>query len=39
MGIEPTNGGITIHCLNHLATLAVNAVLMVRSTGFEPVTL
>jgi hypothetical protein len=23
MGLEPTNGGITIHCLNHLATLAV----------------
>jgi hypothetical protein len=24
MGIEPTNGGITIHCLNHLATLAID---------------
>ncbi len=23
MGIEPTNGGTTNHCLNHLATLAV----------------
>jgi hypothetical protein len=23
MGIEPTNGGTTIHCLNHLATLAL----------------
>jgi hypothetical protein len=23
MGIEPTNGGITILCLNHLATLAI----------------
>lgn len=23
MGIEPTNGGTTILCLNHLATLAI----------------
>lgn len=23
MGIEPTNGGTTNHCLNHLATLAI----------------
>ena len=23
MGFEPTNGGITIHCLNHLATPAI----------------
>ena len=23
MGLEPTNGGTTNHCLNHLATLAV----------------
>lgn len=23
MGLEPTNGGTTIHCLNHLATLAI----------------
>lgn len=24
MGLEPTNGGTTIHCLNHLATLAIS---------------
>jgi hypothetical protein len=23
MGLEPTSGGTTIHCLNHLATLAI----------------
>lgn len=23
MGFEPTNGGTTIRCLNHLATLAM----------------
>jgi hypothetical protein len=23
MGLEPTNGGTTNHCLNHLATLAI----------------
>ena len=23
-GLEPANGGITTHCLNHLATLAKN---------------
>jgi hypothetical protein len=23
MGLEPTNGGTTIHCLNLLATLAI----------------
>lgn len=23
MGIEPTNGGTTIHCRNHLATPAI----------------
>lgn len=22
-GLEPANGGTTIHCLNHLATLAI----------------
>ena len=27
MGIEPTNGGITIHCLNHLATPAIHTVM------------
>ena len=26
MGIEPTNGGTTNHCLNHLATLAISFV-------------
>ncbi len=26
MGIEPTNGGTTNHCLNHLATLAITFV-------------
>jgi hypothetical protein len=26
MGLEPTNGGITIHCLNHLATPAIIAI-------------
>ena len=29
MGLEPTNGGITIHCLNHLATPAIIAVLSI----------
>lgn len=24
MGLEPTSGGITILCLNHLATLAID---------------
>lgn len=24
MGLEPTNGGTTNHCLNHLATLAIH---------------
>ncbi len=24
MGLEPTDGGTTNHCLNHLATLAID---------------
>ncbi len=28
MGLEPTNGGITIHCLNHLATPAIHTVIL-----------
>ncbi len=34
MGIEPTNVGATIRCVNHFATTAI----MVGTTGFEPAT-
>jgi hypothetical protein len=33
-GLEPANGGTTNHCLNHLATLAMN--LMDHHTKPEP---
>ena len=40
MGIEPTNGGTTILCLNHLATPAMGVscpgTAMARPAGFEP---
>ena len=32
MGIEPTNAGTTIRCVNHFATIAK----MVEGDGFEP---
>ena len=32
MGIEPTNVGTTIRCVNHFATAAI----MVEGDGFEP---
>jgi hypothetical protein len=32
MGIEPTNVGTTIRCVNHFATTAM----MVEGDGFEP---
>ena len=32
MGIEPTNVGTTIRCVNHFATIAI----MVEGDGFEP---
>jgi hypothetical protein len=28
MGLEPTSGGTTIHCLNHLATLAMEIIFL-----------
>ena len=41
MGLEPTNGGTTIHCLNHLATLALSffilASLLAKMTTQNPV--
>ncbi len=36
MGIEPTNAGITIRCVNHFATIA--KIKMVPATGVEPAT-
>ena len=35
MGIEPTNAGATIRCVNHFATIAIMVVL----DGIEPPTL
>ena len=35
MGIEPTNAGITIRCVNHFATTAIR-INMVEGGGFEP---
>ena len=34
MGIEPTNVGATIRCVNHFATIAM----MVPEAGLEPAT-
>ena len=34
MGIEPTNVGTTIRCVNHFATIAI----MVPEAGLEPAT-
>ena len=34
MGIEPTNAGTTIRCVNHFATIAI----MVPTRGLEPPT-
>ena len=34
MGIEPTNAGTTIRCVNHFATIAINK--LVEGDGFEP---
>ena len=40
MGIEPTNAGATIRCVNHFATTAVLrlTVKMVAAEGIEPTT-
>ena len=35
MGLEPTNGGTTIHCLNHLATLAIAGINIEWATSFR----
>ena len=32
-GIEPSNAGTTIRCVNHFATIAIQ---MVEGDGFEP---
>lgn len=37
MGLEPTNGGTTNHCLNHLATLAIHFLTIARSFKKDPV--
>ena len=34
VGIEPTNAGATIRCVNHFAMVATNK--MAELTGFEP---
>ncbi len=34
MGIEPTNVGTTIRCVNHFATIAIK--LMAGAAGIEP---
>jgi hypothetical protein len=38
MGIEPTNVGITIRCVNHFATIAIILVslLLAGAVGLEP---
>ena len=37
MGIEPTNAGTTIRCVNHFATIAIiNYKLMAGAVGIEP---
>ncbi len=36
MGLEPTNGGTTNHCLNHLATLAINYLSIALFSLFSP---
>ncbi len=36
MGLEPTDGGTTNHCLNHLATLAINYLSITRLCRFDP---
>ncbi len=36
MGLEPTNGGTTIHCLNHLATLAIRFLILSSNLRVDP---
>jgi hypothetical protein len=38
MGIEPTNAGITIRCVNHFATTAIIDLKVVAQDGIEPPT-
>ncbi len=35
-GIEPANGGTTIHCLSHLATLAIAFLTIAFSSLIDP---
>jgi hypothetical protein len=36
MGLEPTDGGTTNHCLNHLATLAITVYSIALSLIIRP---
>jgi hypothetical protein len=36
MGIEPTNVGATIRCVNHFATTAITNKIMAGAAGIEP---
>ena len=36
MGIEPTNGGTTIHCRNHLATPAISYLNIAFTPKIDP---
>ena len=36
MGIEPTNVGTTIRCVNHFATTAIIMIIIGRAVGIEP---
>jgi hypothetical protein len=36
MGIEPTNVGATIRCVNHFATTAIMIRKLAEGAGFEP---
>ena len=38
MGLEPTNAGTTIRCVNHFATIAIFnfKILMAGAAGIEP---
>jgi hypothetical protein len=36
MGIEPTNAGATIRCVNHFATVAIMSGSLAGAVGIEP---
>jgi hypothetical protein len=37
MGLEPTNAGVTVRCVNHFATTAIMIMKrLVEDDGFEP---